>query len=551
MSEPPAAKKRKYSTSPNPPKGEIAVMDPVRATRVFTVSVDPFDVDASLARYYLDAFMQNFNALFQIYPQGQFYRWATGGSHKSATDIMLLHVILSLGASFAGRSLPRSEDDGRTFDELVEAALEHERSKPSVQLAQTLLLLSYRRFAKGDLVGAGDTISYTMRGCLEMRLNYERQNAAPEVRPMCPFGFGDSLFDECRRRTFWVVYIMETTMHYCLGDDYRTTDLHCSLRIPCKEEIYDDGSVSLQPSVSFRGSESQNIPECHSMGRLAVYVSGMAILREAMYWIEAIKTMPKSEAKSAHVGVQQRLLERAQRLYNDLCDVFPRQKKPAKEILGQTLLIDKEEPRQAFVLYHFIKMVLYRHVRYDCMEAEQVVAIVNSARSEAFRHLNVLWKLHSSGQDSTACPLAGYALLLAVDITTAAGSVASTMEYLTGDEGEEDLRHQRTGTGSKKALTDLLTCGIEVLADYGTYWQTAKTQLDAITRRFMAVKGEIARNAGHKPGFFFQDSLHSPFRKEADIMYGLDKISLFRALGMGHRVQSLADLYEVKGTQAR
>ena len=543
----PSSKKRKFSLSPNSPVELPAVTSPIKLSPDYAANLDPFAIDTALAQYYFDSFMEHFNStLYHIYPQEQFSAWACSTSRKSSADILLLYVILSLGTVFCpARTHPRTYDHARAFDEVVSTGLQEELARPTLQLAQTLLLLSYRKLSQGDVPAARQTSSQALQVCLDLGLNQERETHTNAVRPVPAFSLHDDMFDECCRRTFWVAYIKDTTMTYCIA---ASTDppkeFTCTLKIPCKERSYDSGSILWQPQATFEPHKPHIMPFSPNMGRLAVFAQGFTILRDALTWISRTKRMSRLEALNKQCDNQQALLKRAEEFFLNICKIDPRQRKSKEGLAGRTNS-SKEEPREGFILYHFVKMIIFRHVRHDCLLPEQIATSVNGARAEAFALLNLLSKLRDSGTDPIACPVAAFALFTAIDITTAAGAVASLHEHITAAEkGDDPARWERTGTGSTKTFTELLTIGIEVLEGYSAHWATARQQLEVVSKRLVAVR-RIAQSAIRQPGYHFAKALHSPFGTEADIVYGLERVRVFEALGMGERVRGEADLYGI------
>lgn len=546
----PSSKRRRFSTSPR--SAEVLLQSPDNKTQRFGPAINPFLVDSAQAAYYLDAFMVHFNTNLQhIFPDYAFRRWAIGETPKSTADLLLLYAALALGTAFCSkRDTLRTRDHARAFVDAVDVALGQEASRPSIQLAQALLYMGFYRLTKAEVVAAREASAFALNVCLTIGINHERQQHGGPVQQSPCFGFDETMFDECRRRTFWVAYITDTMMLYCAGQDEAISDISCSLRVPCAERAYDEGSMPSQPIATFQGFEAQQIPFSPSMGLLAVFVEGYAILREALVWLGRFKRMSLSSAAEVQVDVKRKLLHRSEIFYDYICHVDPRKqmkaytsqlKQEAADAMGH-----KQEPRQAFVLFHFIRMVLHRHMRHDCMTVTQISDSVNEARSEAFGLLNLLWKLRSNGEAMTPCPISGYAIFLAIDITTAGDSVASALEAHAGEE-RDDSRHERTGTGSRKAIAELLSSGIEILDLFSESWGTAKQQVDAAAQRFASARLEIQSKASRKPGYFFRKPLYSPFGEEVDVIYGLNKVAFFRALGMGDRIRSEADLYEAIG----
>lgn len=529
--ESPPIKRRKYSNSPNVEKASTTTPRNAPEPITFSLDADPFQIDPKLTQIYLENFLEHLNEqLYTILPRRRFLHWASSRKPKSSNDRLLLYSMMAFGTIFS------STDDqvrhGNDFVAMTEAGLARAVSMPALQVVQVLMVMTMTRFSRGRTQEARESCGLMMRMAIDLDLNREPAS----VTELC-FGLDENTFLECRRRTFWAAYMADSTLRHCIAPSDRVPAVDCALRMPCDNVQFESGTVPEIPMAVFKGSHPHDVPLSDSNSMMAKLLGGTAILRDTVSFIQCLKGIYPEQVQASQTNFQDTMTRRLEQW-----------RKKVSPPLGKKQGEAGQEPCAMLLLYHFAKMLLHRHIRHEYMPKQQIEANCREARDHAYEFLGLQHRLgenstHEAGALIIACPIMGFATFIAVDIITAAGSMSSVMENTTDDHNLSQ-HTERMDTGSNESFIELMTVGMETLINLGHYWESARQQGELTKARFhaiMAARGSLS----HKAAYFVRQPLYSPFGEEQDVIYGLEKATLFNALGMGDLVASEADLCEV------
>lgn len=517
--ESPPIKRRKYSTSPNMDMPDFAHTPRPQKADTFSWDNDPFAVDPSLTQSCLKSFFKHFNEqLYSIFPQQKFLDWAYGGRTKSAHDKLLLYSMMALGTVFSAGAPHELQE---LFAGIVEQNVHSENYLPTLQVVQARLFMTMFRFSRGELTMARDTCASVMRMAMGLRLNTE-----PTVmEPLC-FGLDDSLTRECRRRTFWTAYMIDSTLHYCVEPTARVPAIECELRLPCDDEVYSRGLVGATPFAKLKGSIC-DVPLSPLSSQLAKVIGITTIMREIISYLQCLRGLQPGQVRNTQMHFQEGIIRRLEQWRQQVIGRSAQQGLAAGKDEDERL--HYEAPSPLMLLLHFAKILLFRHLRHDLMTREQVEASVRGARHEAHELLELLLRLgerNSGNALTTVCPITGFATFIAVDVITAAGFMSSAME------NNADHHHSTHPAHMEVSFMDLLQAGLMTLDSLGLYWTTAKRQAKQVKSRFFSFMSARNNLGNHKEAYYIESPMYSPFGMEQDVLYGLRKTDLFNILGV-------------------
>lgn len=178
---------------------------------------DPFEVDPESTAHYIECYFNYINdSLFYIFPRRQFMAWLQSCRTRTLDDKMLLYAMMTLGGVFSDHSdrFMVMKRNART----ARYAVEHSQHELSLQLAQSRIVLALWYFAVGALVKSWDAIGAAIRTVCGLRYNLESGGIRFDPSQVCEFGLQPPALIECRRRTFWMAFLL---------------DVSSSLHVPC------------------------------------------------------------------------------------------------------------------------------------------------------------------------------------------------------------------------------------------------------------------------------------------------------------------------------
>jgi hypothetical protein len=196
------------------------------------------------------------NSIYCIFPRNSFMRWLTTSSEKSSDNRMVLYAMLALGSIFAGQAYAGA---GKGFSELAVQGVASTLGRFSLGVAQTRLLLGLYKFAEGNEGAAWDYYGLAIRTISALRYNDEETcvTGRDQQNQILDYGLTIEQLVECRRRTFWAVFLMDRCNGFRGGlciIAYADVDL----RLPCTEESYESGMPSHGPFFNNGSRDGSN-----------------------------------------------------------------------------------------------------------------------------------------------------------------------------------------------------------------------------------------------------------------------------------------------------
>lgn len=171
---------------------------------------DPYEADPEAAVHYVESYFTHVNdRLYYMFPRKRFLLWLRSCNTKTSEDTMLLYSMMTLGAVFSDR--PDKVTALKRYSRTARYAVEHSRHALTLQLAQSRIIIGLWYYAIGSLVPAWDAIGSAVRTVCGLRYNVESGGVIVDQSRPCEYGLHPQALIECRRRTFWVAYLMDVS----------------------------------------------------------------------------------------------------------------------------------------------------------------------------------------------------------------------------------------------------------------------------------------------------------------------------------------------------
>ena len=173
-------------------------------------AIDPHEEDPEWTVHLVEKYFTYVNdGLYYIFPRSRFIMWLKSCRTKSAEDRMLLYSMMALGSLFSDQA----DRAGalRRYTHVARFASQKSQHVFSLQLAQTHLILSLLYYGVGSLVACWDSLGAAGRVVSALRYNLESGGVVTELNQVCDYGLHPQALVECRRRTFWVTYILDVS----------------------------------------------------------------------------------------------------------------------------------------------------------------------------------------------------------------------------------------------------------------------------------------------------------------------------------------------------
>ena len=483
-----------------------------------SLGVDPYEENKDMVEHYLHHYFTNINMTsYCMFPPQKFMHWIRTDAEKTQPEKMLIHAILALGSLFSTKPAEIRNSDGKRLAQIAWQAMSVHVGKLSLPMVQTRLVLGLLDHALGNGQRAWDYCGGAVRAACGLKLNVESKlhNLADGTR--FDFLFDKPTLVECRRRTFWSTYIMDRFSGFCSGHLCMLQNENCLLRLPCGEAAYDqEGEMPLTPFfdngiVDPKTSRQADRSDIGMMAHL-VEVSGM--------WGDVLAHTYRSEFQSPE---EQAGL--AEVFYTETMSRLDRWKDSLKTHLHPS----QENIDQAFkggyigvfvslwLLFHCAAIKLCRHTRHQYMSSAQVERNIKQARHHASKVLDILPLLAKASREErmpekafiVSTPFTGYGILTAIDILTAAGSLAELPKELK-----------------------LLNSGIEIVEELSLYWASARRQSKMIAERVqnLMIDTTQAKAAFGKHAFFAERPIETTFGLEHDLIYDTPILQRMQAI---------------------
>ena len=176
---------------------------------------DPYEVDPQLTSHHVEGYLTHVNdSLYPIFPRRRFLLWLKSCRTKSLDDKMLLYWMMTMGCIFSDRS-DRLENMKR-YSRAARYAVEKGSETLSLQLAQSRIIMGLWYYAIGETAKSWDAIGAAVRTVFGLRYNIESGGVITgqsQIQP-CEYGLHPQALIECRRRTFWVAFLLDVSILY-------------------------------------------------------------------------------------------------------------------------------------------------------------------------------------------------------------------------------------------------------------------------------------------------------------------------------------------------
>lgn len=172
-------------------------------------SIDPYEGDPELTIHYVETYFNYINdRLYYMLPRKRFLLWLRSCHTKSLDDNMLLYSMMALGAVFSDR--PDRVMALKRYSRTARYAVERSQHSLTLQLAQSRIIMCLWFYAIGALVKSWDAAGAAVRTVCGLRYNVESGGViVDQSQQTCEYGLHPQALIECRRRTFWIAFMMD------------------------------------------------------------------------------------------------------------------------------------------------------------------------------------------------------------------------------------------------------------------------------------------------------------------------------------------------------
>lgn len=173
-------------------------------------STDPYEVEPESTTHHLENYFTYVNdSLYPIFPRKRFLLWFKSCQTKSLDDKMLLYWMLAMGCVFSDRSDKVAAL--KKYSRTARYAVEHTQNTLTLQLAQSRIIMSLWYYAIGAMLKSWDYVGAAIRTVSGLNYNFESLGVIVDQNQSCEYGLHPQALIECRRRTFWVAYLMDVS----------------------------------------------------------------------------------------------------------------------------------------------------------------------------------------------------------------------------------------------------------------------------------------------------------------------------------------------------
>lgn len=171
---------------------------------------DPYEVEPRLFMHLISLYFDYTDGgPHVVFPREQFIRWITVQRNKTRDEKALLHAMLAYGSIFSNNA--ELAIVGDKLANIVRNAQDERLPPYTLQLAQTRLYLAMYSFARGHPQETSEYTATAMKALTALRYNTEDGLKVACHGVAGPFGLDPVQTIECRRRTFWLAYLLEVS----------------------------------------------------------------------------------------------------------------------------------------------------------------------------------------------------------------------------------------------------------------------------------------------------------------------------------------------------
>ncbi|KAL1877155.1 hypothetical protein Plec18167_004841 [Paecilomyces lecythidis] len=499
-------------------------------------ATDPYEINPEATSHYIERYFTYINdGFYHIFPKKSFLEWLRSCRTKSSDDKMLIYSMMAMGSIFSDR--PDSVLAGKRYSKTASYAVEKSQHALTLQLAQSRIILSLWYYSIGALVKAWDLIGAAVRTVCGLYYNIETEGLARDPIQACEYGLQPPSLIECRRRTFWVAFIMDRLPGFYSIRPVSVQPQDSFLRLPCPEDIYE--SQQYTPTPYFENTLDR--PQTLKVDERPPLSAMSSLIELAFQWGEVTNHVIRSPhipqkayttwLEEFHGNVVRRLEESNISLPEAFIYSMANMERSIRTGKSDMFV-------SVHMLYHAVLMRLHRHIRYDYLSGEAAHINIGRARHHAAEILRIslaVTQLNSGYEPSPSTtetstrrvifsyPLISYLILCAIDVLSAAGLTTDLSECIS-----------------------LIHSGLDVIDDLCRFWESSRIHSRLIERRLEAMIS-AARNEtklDDKVGFivdapplYSRAGLYAPkvepgTATDFDIIYGFPRDQYLRALGL-------------------
>ncbi|ODA78394.1 hypothetical protein RJ55_05775 [Drechmeria coniospora] len=392
-----------------------------RAWKTDPYGSDPESIGAVLTQF----FGQIDNTIvMRFFPEKIFRAWAADSvREKSPEDLMVLYSVLAIGVALSGG--PR-----HIAYEYAQVAYYAQKmiGTTSLQLVQSRILLAVYHISTYRLREASELISSAAAAAALLHLNHETERSSDERPSTYLFGTNNAGYCEARRRTMWSLFMLER-LNTVLPDRpimINADDIY--VRLPADSESFEKQVEAAMPIFDPDESTASKLTENSSeiTGYLVEMVHVWSTCQTAIS-----RLARRSSASEGDAAKAQKIFRRAHDWHKSL---------PSRLTFGSSNLESAAFSGKvgAFMtmhlLYHHTMILMNRHhLQATLLPTEVRARHLQQCRDHAMSVLdmaNCLDRILRVRPTilSTPPPAMSVAIVTAVDVLTASGTMSSINE---------------------------------------------------------------------------------------------------------------------------
>lgn len=504
---------------------------------------DPYSIDALIADHYIELYFAHINGVtYPIFPRKSFLHWVRTEEQKSSDDLMLVYTILAVGSVFSPRA--ERDDEGNQLARMAHHAVEKHRGKYTLQLTQSRILLSLYYLSIADSEKAWDYCGLASRAAAGLKFNVEKNVHDRDETVTQVYGLNQHELAECRRRTFWSIYLLEVSGR---GSDWAIVvvtdpkqrlnghlfshacaiqDDDISVHLPCDDESYghQEASGKACPDSGVAESNLSNATDGSIPSPMAYLIQLSSIWTDVLAHVQRSPHQSDTSYRTLFGTFHATTTERLSTFMSSLPPHLSYNSFNTSANLGNNLL-----PIYITIhtLYHHTHLILNRYARLSLLSPSVLTSNILAATTHARSVLRIMQSLTTLPVDlKTLPPFIATAIVTATDVLSAAGSFET--ELFT-----DTLR--------------IMNGGLSVVDEVACCWKTESEGRRKMQERI----GEVAESGIGGPrgvtGWVVEEGLDGDTgigRREMDLFYteGEWRNEVLGALGVEGRVVVLDNL---------
>ncbi|TQS38850.1 hypothetical protein Golomagni_00637 [Golovinomyces magnicellulatus] len=414
-----------------------------------------------------------------IFAEVPFRNWALTPTSKSLDDNTTLYAILCLASVFSPNPDVRAK--GGLYAQNCRLGCE---DRPfSLQLVHSRLLLALYYFTSNESDLAWDICGSAMRAASKLKLNLELEKSDETHRKHFPYDLSRAGYAECRRRTFWGIYLIDRFNTFCAGYNSVLKAEDIFLRLPCDMNSFES---QIEVNTPFFDPTNVSIPGPNwKIGCWGYLINIATIWGDVLASIyrSSLRGLPSSSV--TFVRFYENITHRMREWDASLPACYratPENIQLAANngVLGIMVTMH--------AVYHNTGMKLNRYIPHLNLTNAQVNHHITSAHQHAesllvimdilYRLciLNQTPKLHDRISPKFTSPFIGYCVVSAVDILTAMLPVSSIPSRL-----------------------DSFQSSLAILSELSIFWRSSIHQRDLVQKRLLSLTHLTTERANLNP----------------------------------------------------